>query len=72
MSEPIDEGRRDFLRTLGRYGLVLLLGGGLGALTMRHGEKCLNQGICRGCRAFGDCHLPQALSAKEAMAKERR
>jgi hypothetical protein len=32
-------------------------------------QTCVNQGICRGCGAFEDCGLPQAISAKEVFQK---
>jgi hypothetical protein len=67
--------RREFLRNAGRYALTALLGGGIGALVGRDGgesEKCINQGVCRGCRRLRTCHLPQAMSRKEAKARERR
>ena len=65
--EPFDPGRREFLRNAGRGLAALLLGGGLVSLVTRNGEKCINQGLCRGCRVFEDCYLPQALSTKEAL-----
>ncbi len=67
--------RREFLRNAGRYALTALLGGGIGALVSRDGgdgEKCINQGVCRGCPRLRTCHLPQAMSLKEAEARERR
>jgi hypothetical protein len=63
------EGRRQFLRD----GLRYIMLGGLavvsGKLAARQGARpagqvCLSAGICRGCAAFEDCGLPQALSAK--------
>ncbi len=62
--------RREFLREIGRYGMGLLLGGGIAMLLNRDREKCINQGLCRGCSRFEGCHLPQAMSAKEAMARK--
>jgi len=35
---------------------------------MREG-KCIGDGICTRCRAFDDCGLPQALSAKQFFRK---
>ena len=29
--------------------------------------KCTNMGICDGCKIFGDCSLPPAVSAREAL-----
>ena len=50
--------------------MLALLVGGTGALVSRNREVCSNAGICRGCAAFGDCGLPQALSAKRAGVSE--
>lgn len=70
MDKQVDPGRRKFLKDIARWAVALGLGGGVAAITTRDPEKCLNQGICRGCREFNDCHLPQALSAKEALGKD--
>lgn len=64
--------RRRFFADAGRYLVAALLAGGVGALVKRSGETCINHGICNGCSAFSDCHLPQALSAREAMARRPR
>jgi hypothetical protein len=38
-----------------------------GVLVARQGRQaCVNNGICRGCAAYDECGLPQALSAKQA------
>jgi len=65
------ESRRDFLRGGARYALLTAVGMVSVTLFQRSGGKlsgqtCINQGICRGCGAFTDCGLPQALSAKQA------
>lgn len=57
--------RTEFLRALGRGGLLLGLGGaGLAAL---HGEKspeeCINTGQCVSCKAHGVCQLPEKKEA---------
>lgn len=62
--------RRDFFTTAFRYAASGTLGavGGFVALKRRRlvkEGKCVNGGICRGCEVFGECVLPQALSAKE-------
>lgn len=67
--EQAKVGRRKFLKDAGRWAVALGLGGGVAAITTRDPEKCFNQGICRGCGEFQECHLPQALSAKEALGK---
>ena len=61
--------RREFLRGGARYALLAGLGAVSATLVKRNGSKlsgqtCINQGICRGCTAFDNCGLPQALSAK--------
>ena len=64
---PIE--RRAFLRSGVRYGLLA----GLAAVVARSvsggrlgRQDCSNQGVCRGCPAYADCGLPQALSARQA------
>lgn len=63
--------RRDFLRGVLRILLLGGLGAGIAALIARPCETCVNAGICRGCAAFDDCGLPQALSAKQAKARAK-
>jgi hypothetical protein len=63
--------RREFLRGGARYALLAGLAAVSAVLIKRHGaslpsQTCINQGICRGCGAVGDCGLPQALSFKQA------
>jgi hypothetical protein len=67
-------GRRQFLRD----GLRYIILGGLTAVSAKlaarraarpAGQVCISAGICRGCAAFDDCGLPQALSAKEALGR---
>ena len=71
MTMDIEHNRREFLRNAARVLLLALLGLGTGALVARRrGEDCVNVGICRGCPVFGECGLPQALSAKDAGVKE--
>jgi hypothetical protein len=62
--------RREFLRGSVRYALLA----GVGAVTASvagrpdgrlTGQACVNEGICRGCAAFSDCGLPQALSFRQ-------
>lgn len=66
-----DQSRRRFLRSIGRAAVLAVLAGGTAVLVARRGsETCVNSGICRGCTAFGDCGLPQALSAKRAGVSE--
>jgi len=68
--------RREFLRGGARYALLWALAAISGALVKRRvgslpGQTCLNQGICRGCGAVGDCGLPQALSFKQVTQTRR-
>ncbi|MFP3936828.1 MAG: hypothetical protein ACLFVW_00710 [Phycisphaerae bacterium] len=61
-------------RELLRGSLRALAGGGLAVVgaTMllkrtvtgadQSSETCINEQICRDCRAVADCHLPQAMS----------
>ena len=59
------------MRRIGRAALLALLAGGTAMLVARRNrETCVNTGICRGCSAFEDCGLPQALSAKRAGVSE--
>ena len=70
MSDDLKRDRRCFFRSLGRYlaaGAVTL---GVGSLVARPGETCTQQGVCRGCRALDECHLPQALSLKRHLAEQ--
>jgi hypothetical protein len=62
--------RREFLRGGARYALLAGLGMLSATLAQRSGGKlsgqtCINEGICRGCGAFDNCSLPQALSVKQ-------
>jgi len=64
------QSRRELFAGIFRY-LALGLLGTVGGTTIakRHRlfreGKCINRGICRGCKVFQECSLPQALSAKE-------
>jgi hypothetical protein len=67
-----DAGRRQFLRDGLRYIALGGLAAVSGKLVARQaarpaGQVCISAGICRGCEAFDDCGLPQALSAKETL-----
>jgi hypothetical protein len=70
------QDRREFFRTCARYTALAALGAtGSVLLTRkfqdRQSHKCVNQGICDGCSEFSVCGLPQALSAKQEMARYR-
>jgi hypothetical protein len=68
------QSRRDFIKSLGRAALLGAIVGSVGLLffkrrfSMNTAHTCINQGICRGCGKFENCILPQALSAKNAVA----
>jgi hypothetical protein len=56
--------RRDFAR----YGAFAAIGTIAARLVVKRArEKCINDGICRGCTEFSDCGLPQALSARAVL-----
>jgi hypothetical protein len=70
-------GRREFLRGGLRWALLAGLAALSGLLAKRPGavlpgQTCIGQGLCRGCGAFADCGLPQALSAKQVLRNARR
>jgi hypothetical protein len=67
-------GRRQFLRDGLRYTILGGLAAVSGKLAARQagrpgGQVCISAGICRGCEAFDDCGLPQALSAKVVLGQ---
>ncbi len=70
--------RREFLRGIGRGMALSAVACAAAALAARRnsggarlkGQTCVNNGVCRGCAAFSDCCLPQALSAKRAGMKQ--
>ncbi|MGA2543542.1 MAG: hypothetical protein ABSG78_18490 [Verrucomicrobiota bacterium] len=69
-------GRRQFLRDGLRFAILGGLAAVIGRLAGREaarpaGQVCISAGICRGCAAFEDCGLPNALSAKEALGQSR-
>ena len=68
MNNASQHGRRHFLKSALRFLVLAALGIGTGSLIVRRGEQCVNNGICRGCAAFTNCGLPQALSAKQALS----
>ena len=63
--------RREVLRAAGR-GLALAALAAVGGVIAargglrRSGQRCVNNGICRGCPAIDGCGLPKALSARRA------
>jgi len=68
------QNRRQLLEAVLRYGTLGLLGAaGAAAVTRRRRlvreGKCINDGVCRGCQVFETCGLPQALSAKQVLAR---
>jgi len=70
------QNRRQLFIGILRYstlGLIGVLGGSFLARRRRlvRENKCINDGICRGCEIFDKCSLPQALSAKEVLTRDR-
>lgn len=66
--------RRQILAGVLRYVTLGALGTAGGAAIAKRRrlvreDKCINGGICRGCEAFENCGLPQALSAKDVVAR---
>jgi hypothetical protein len=68
------QNRRQLFAGALRYATLGLLGAGAWSVAakrrrlLREG-KCVNGGICSGCEVFEECGLPQALSAKEILAR---
>jgi hypothetical protein len=69
--------RRELFRAAGRGLAAGTLAAGALVLGIRNRQhralnpedhKCVNQGICKGCRRFSGCTLPAAASAKRAGA----
>lgn len=68
------QSRRQLLAAALRYGTLGLLGAAGGAAFARRRRlvregKCINHGVCRGCEVLEACGLPQALSAKQVLAR---
>ena len=77
LSPSSDAGRREFLREGLRYTIL----GGLAVISGKliarganrpKGQVCISDGICRGCAAYEDCELPNALSAKDVLGNSKR
>jgi len=68
------QSRRQLFAGALRYVTLGLFAAGAGSVVakrrrlLREG-KCINGGICCGCEVFEKCGLPQALSAKEILAR---
>jgi len=66
------QSRRGLLARFFRYSVLGLSGILVGwsfakrRRLVREG-KCVNGGVCRGCRAYEKCGLPAALSAKQVL-----
>ena len=67
--KPSGANRRDFFRR-SAYGGLAAVSAVLIARSVSH--TCVNSGLCRGCGAFEDCSLPQALSAKQVLGNAPR
>ncbi len=66
--------RRQLLAGVLRYATLGMLGTAGGFVVARRRKlgregKCINRGVCRGCEVFEKCGLPQALSAKQVLAR---
>ncbi len=71
------QSRRRLLECTLRYSTLGLLGAVGGWAFAKRGRliregKCVNGGICRGCRVYEKCGLPQALSAKQVLPGRKR
>jgi len=67
------QSRREFLRGCARWTAAAALAAVavrvLGRQPRAHPpgiQRCVNRGICRGCREYPRCGLPQALSRRRA------
>lgn len=56
VTTDLNEGRRDFMRGVARWGLALALGAGLVALA--HSEEPGCQGTCDTCPGRDSCRKP--------------
>lgn len=71
MSNECRLSRVEFLKSVGRFLAVGTLIAGAAKLVnrpARRNDRCVSDGICSRCGAITDCGLPQALSAKQAIA----
>jgi len=69
MSREGEQGRRELLRTIGRYGLLSALSVAGGSLAARKrdtaSESCVGDWCCRGCSVLQRCGLPPAFSFRK-------
>jgi len=68
------QSRRELFAGVTRYATLALMGVVGGSILAKRSRlvregKCINNGICKGCKVFEKCILPQALSAKEALVR---
>ncbi|MHC4462334.1 MAG: hypothetical protein ACYS6W_11910 [Planctomycetota bacterium] len=68
------QSRRQLLAGVLRYATLGTLGAVGGSVVAKRRRlvregKCINRGVCRGCDIFEKCGLPQALSAKQVLAR---
>jgi hypothetical protein len=66
--------RREWVRALARGGALAAIAivGALAAVTKNDGptdQTCTNRYLCQNCKTLTKCHLPQALSLKQVLAK---
>ena len=61
------ESRREFFRSVGRYGVAMALAAFAVVAAWKKpgtGPRCINLGICSGCQVFSRCELPSAQSRR--------
>lgn len=68
------QSRRQLVVGALRYATLGLFAAGGGSVAVQRRRlaregKCVNGGVCGGCEVFEKCSLPQALSAKEILAR---
>jgi hypothetical protein len=66
--------RRSFFRRVGRGAVAAALAGVAALAATKRKDRapsCINQGVCRGCRAFDACDLPRARVARRSDERTR-
>ena len=69
------QNRRQLLTGTLRGVALAILGAVTGSVAAKRRRlvrenKCINNSICRGCKVYPTCPLPQALSAKEVLVNK--
>ena len=69
----IQSRRELFIGTLRYATLALMASGGVALFAKRYRlvreGKCINEGICAGCKVLKNCSLPKAVSAKRILTE---